>query len=487
MMVENAPNPDDSRSQRPLVVDPDGSLLSTDILWESLFQFLRDRAWKIFSLPIWIIKGKAFLRRQLALNADIDVSHLPTNSEVVEYVNKAFQSGREVILATASDKILADRIADHFGVFSTVLASDGIINLRGKKKLDAVRIHLGENIDFDYIGNDSEDLLMWKAANSVCLVGPSSHLKKKFSNHARITQTFSRPHFGVSEFIRLLRVHHWAKNMLLFLPLLLAHRLFDFSAIVTIGISFLSFSTVASANYIINDLLDLSDDRQHPRKIHRILASGTLSIVRGVQLSFLLFIVGTSLAVIFLPLQFLGLLALYVFATTTYSILLKRVMIIDVLLLAGLYSLRIFAGGAVLDIPISHWLISFSVFFFLGLGFLKRFAELCLFETESQSVSSARGYTLQDKSLLRGFGTTSGFLSVLVLALYVTGDDVVVLYRNPELLWLLSPPLLYWIARVWFVAQRGRMHDDPVVFTIRDPVSYFVGLIMITVIVAAAL
>lgn len=284
-----------------------------------------------------------------------------------------------------------------------------------------------------------------------------------------------------------LRVHQWIKNFLVFVPLLMAHRVFDREALVPASYAFTAWCLCASAVYLFNDQLDVEADRQHPRKKHRALASGALNGKFLWLLVPVLLALGLAIAFLLLPILFGASLVLYLVITTVYSAYLKRVLIVDVLLLAALYALRVLSGGFATEIPVSPWLLAFSMFLFLSLAFVKRYAELRNSETHRVSEMSRRNYATGDSELLKSFGAVSGYLSVLVLVLYINSKEVVALYRSPTILWLIGPCLLYWITRVWLLAHRGEMDEDPILFTVKDWPSYLVGVAVALVIIAATL
>ncbi|NIR49894.1 UbiA family prenyltransferase [candidate division KSB1 bacterium] len=472
--------------KRPLCVDLDGSLLATDMLWETLLKLLRTKPWYVFYLPFWVLKGKALFKRQIARLVEINPNCLPFREDIVSYVNQEKATGRQIILTTASDALVADKIAQHLNLFSAVLASDGETNLSGTKKLHALTDHVGST-DFDYIGNGGVDLPIWKATGSAFVVAPSQKLMKQARQVSTNIKTFSDA--GKNSFVvffKALRVHQWVKNILIFVPLLLAHKVTSLQLWLQGLLAFCAFSLCASSIYIINDLMDLESDRQHPKKRNRPFAAGTLPIQTG--LFFVPFLLGLSflISVSFLPILFTAALGLYVGLTSAYSFYLKRVVIVDVLILAGLYTFRILSGGVALNIDITTWLLAFSMFFFLSLAFVKRYSELRLIQNLEQNHNKGRGYSMVDKEVLRSVGPASGYLSVLVLALYINSEEVVKLYKSPATLWLIGPFLLYWITRVWFLAHRGVMDDDPIVFTVRDPKSYFVGAIILVILIIAS-
>ena len=286
--------------------------------------------------------------------------------------------------------------------------------------------------------------------------------------------------------LRAFRVHQWVKNLLLFVPLLMAHRVMNLGMLSSVLIAFAAFSLCASSSYLFNDLLDLESDRLHPRKKHRPFAAGSLDIGTGVVAGSLLFAGSLATAVLLLPPRFVLYLLIYVVTTTAYSLFLKRVVILDVLVLAGLYTIRVMAGGAAAGIAVSPWLLAFSMFLFLSLAIIKRYSELNMNRSLDRGSIDGRDYDIGDMELLRSVGPASGYLSVLVFTLYVNSKEVVDLYRTPVILWLIGPCLLYWITRLWLLSHRGQIDGDPIVFTVKDPVSYVVGGVIGIVIIAAS-
>jgi len=245
---------------------------------------------------------------------------------------------------------------------------------------------------------------------------------------------------------------------------------------VNIIIAFFSFSLIASSVYVTNDLLDLSSDRAHPRKKKRPLASGDLPLVVGLISAPLLLFIGFIIAILFLETQFLTTLLIYYVITTLYSFKLKKLVILDIMTLASLYTIRIIAGGAAVNVEISPWLLAFSMFFFLSLALVKRYTELLVMINENKTKASGRGYEIGDTDLVRGLGTASAYMSVLVFALYANSDQIQTLYTEPYYFWGIAVLLMYWITRIWFLAHRGKMTDDPIVFTVKDPTSWLIGL-----------
>jgi 4-hydroxybenzoate polyprenyltransferase/phosphoserine phosphatase len=479
-----------SESLRPLCVDMDGTLLATDALWESIVLVAKKQPTLLLWLPFWLYRGKAFLKRQLALHVTLNPALLPHNEAVVSFVTAARRAGRHVVLATAADRRVADTVAQRLDVFSAVLASDGQRNLSGREKLAAIVDHL-KGADFDYIGNSSTDLPIWKAAARSVLVRPSGSLLAKARRVSSVHEISWTRRTPLATVFRALRIHQWSKNALLFVPLLLAHRLTDSERVLQGVVAFVAFGLAASAVYLVNDLLDLETDRQHPQKRFRPIASGEMSIPMALAAAPVA--IGASVAVTAatLPFSFVAVLLLYLVTTSAYSLGLKRIAIIDVLLLAGLYTLRVVAGAAATDIAVSPWFLAFSMFIFLSLALVKRYAELKIASdadpTGYHPHLSGRPYLIGDLDLLRSVGSTSGYLSVAVLALYLNSPEVHRQYDSPVLLWLIGPLLLYWLTRVWLLAHRGQLNIDPVLFALTDRASYVVATLVVAILALATL
>lgn len=464
----------DSLKTSPLYVDLDGTLAATDTLWESLIQFLKSNPLNFFLLFRWLLRGKVYFKNQLAGAVQLDPATLPYREEVLAYIRKARGEGCPVILATASHQSVADKVAGHLNLFSGVLATDSESNLSGKRKLKAIQAGAGHK-PFRYMGDAAVDIPIWEAAESAIIVNPSRKLMKQ-TNHlsqAIIISTGSAKGM-LYAWLKALRVHQWSKNILLFVPLVMAHRLFEMPLVLDLLLAFISFSLSASAVYILNDIIDLQADRQHPTKKQRPFASGALSIQSGLLALPLLIAASFGIALFKLPLLFSLALGFYLLFTTSYSFYLKRQPIIDVITLASLYTFRMFAGALAVSIPISFWLLAFSMFFFLCLAFMKRYNDLL--PLNGQERVNGRGYIARDVEVVLATGIASGYISLLVFALYLNSEHVKELYPNAILLWLIIPFLFYWITRMWLLAHRGKMNDDPVIFALKDRPSYIIYL-----------
>lgn len=472
-----------SSSERvPLCVDLDGTLIHSDLLVESALALLSRNPLSIFPMLRWLFRGKAHLKREIATRVALDPAHLPYNKDVLAWVREQ-QEIRPVILCTASDSALAEAVTTEVGGFAAVLASDGQRNLSGSNKAQVLVEKYGER-GFDYIGNAKVDLKVWKHARAAITVESGSALSEAASQLTTVEKRFELPRASARHWLKALRVHQWVKNVLVFLPLLAAHRLLEVDAVLATVLAFVCFSLCASSVYITNDLLDLAADRQHHRKRNRPFAAGHLPLLAGPFVAATLLVVGFALATL-LGEIFVTVLVGYYLLTSAYSLRFKRIVMLDVILLATLYTSRIVAGTAAIHAKPSFWLLAFSMFIFLSLAMVKRYIELLSAQKAGKINASGRGYDVGDIPLIQSLGATSGYLSVLVLALYIDSPDSRALYHHPHYLWLLCPLLLYWISRTWAIAHRGVMHDDPVVFAVTDRLSRVLLLVAALVILFA--
>ncbi|MES2943610.1 MAG: UbiA family prenyltransferase [Pseudomonadota bacterium] len=452
--------------------------MRTDMLHESALRLLRDKPLDVLRIPYWLSRSKAALKQQLAALTEFDPSILPYRQDFLQWLRQQRADGQKLVLCTASDRSIATAIADHLGIFDEVMASDGTINLGGEHKAEALEQRFGR-AGFDYAGNAHADLAVWRRARNAVVVNGSTDLVKKAEACCNVERVFSTPALRLTDWRRVLRVHQWMKNLLLFVPPLAAHQLTNSGSWLALILAFLSFSLCASSVYIANDLMDLDSDRRHPRKRNRPFASGLVPTWMGVICAPLLMLCSLMLA-----LQvgggFLPWLVFYFVLTCAYSWGLKRLVLVDCLTLAILYTLRIVAGAAAADMPLSFWLLAFAVFLFLSLAFVKRYAELQEKGTDQKSNGDqkvhGRGYYLSDAPLVQMLGITSGYAAVLVLALYLNSDAVVQLYRTPEVMWGAVPVMLFWISWMWLQAHRGDMHDDPLIFAVKDKASLLAGM-----------
>jgi 4-hydroxybenzoate polyprenyltransferase len=467
----------------PLCVDLDGTLVKSDLLIESTLLLLHRNPLYLFLLPLWLVGGRANLKRQVAIRTKVDPCLLPYRDEFVSWLREQAKS-RDLVLCTAADAMLAESVAGHLGFFKRVMASDGITNLSGPRKAARLVEDYGEK-GFDYAGNEHVDLKIWEKARQAVIVDAVPKLERHVRSRFDVCRSFPRRCPSFRTWSRSLRLHQWAKNLLVFLPILAAHRVLDIGELSRSVAAWIIFGLCASGVYVLNDLLDLSADRKHARKRDRPFASGILSLKHGLVANVVLTAVAFVSATM-LSWQFALVLVAYWLLTNAYSLRLKRVVALDVIVLAGLYTVRILAGAAATHIAPSFWMLAFSMFLFLSLAVLKRYAELVGLRLAGLLTASGRGYHVDDLPMLASLGTASGLLAVLVLALYIRGENGAEMYHRPEILWLLCPLMLYWVLRVWFVAHRGAMHDDPVVFAATDWISRIV-IALCAIVVSVAL
>jgi len=477
--------------------------VKSDTLVDTVIVLARQNPASLLRFPRWIGEGKASFKRKVSSLAEIDVVHLPYNKPLLEYLRQQHADGREIYLATGADTLLAERVATHLGIFVGVLASDGSINLTGRNKLAAFQERFPQG--FCYIGNARPDVPLLTHCVQPMVANPHSSLSAGLTSANVVpARTFNDAASPVKAWLRAIRLHQWAKNVLIFLPVLLAH-VREAGPMVAALLGFLSFGLAASATYIVNDLLDLEVDRHHPRKRGRPFAAGDLSPIAGVATAVIFFALSLTVALL-LPRtraalspqfewagqgNFLGWLIVYVITTTAYSLRLKQMALVDVIVLSGLYTIRILAGSAASGVLVSPWLAAFSIFFFLSLAFVKRFSELESLRVHNEASGTiaavkGRGYRLSDLEQIRSFGTSSGSASVLVFLLYLGNLNAAAkLYVHVNRLWLLVPVLLLWLYRLWLQASRGELHEDPVVYAITDKRSLLLGAIVVAIVLSA--
>lgn len=450
-------------SLAPLCVDLDGTLVRTDLLHEASIAYVSRRPWRSWQLLIWAAQGKDRLKTELAERVEIEPGTLPYRADLLDHIATHRAAGGATYLVTASPLRWARGIADHLGLFDGVSASGDGINLKGQAKADHLIGKFGLR-GFHYVGDSVHDRAVWGAAGRQLGAGPRA--ARLLSSDATI---FPEGSSRTGALLRAMRLHQWIKNLLLFIPLVAAHRT-DSASVMAALLAFAAFCCCASSGYLINDMVDIPSDRRHPRKSRRPFASGDLPIWVGIGAAPALLVIA-GLLCLALPPLFAASLLVYYLVTQAYSVTLKRRAPADIFTLAALYTIRVVAGGFAVGVPLSLWLLAFSMLLFLSLATLKRHAELLDAAQRGKDSAAGRGYWTGDGMVLVGMGMASGFSAVLVFSLYVAQPHVAALYRTPPLLWLISPLLLYWISRMWLLAQRLQMHDDPVVLALRDPIS----------------
>jgi 4-hydroxybenzoate polyprenyltransferase len=487
-----SPGPDNAAAEPgggggpPLAVDLDGTLLFTDTLFEALAEHVRRRPvwtlWQMLQLPFGIARVKA----RLQSTARLDIDRLPVNDPVRRYCIEARNAGRQVWLVTAADQSVADAMAQHFTFFHRAIGSDGLINNKGEAK--ARRLSELAPEGFEYIGDSRADLKVWKHARAASLVGGGPGRRQAVEQMGTpVAAAFERPARGLGAWLRAMRLHQWIKNSLIFIPALLAMRITDPDVALTLFLALPLMGLVASGTYVLNDLLDLSADRGHPTKTGRPFASGQLKLWQGFMAAPLMILTGLTGG--FLISTGFGLILLiYLGITLAYSFRLKRVALADTLVLSSLYTLRLVMGAVLAGVMLSQWLMVFSMFLFVSLSLAKRHVEVLRRIDAGERTLANRGYRAEDAGLTLSLGVASATVVPLILVLYILESAWPSgLYQTPEALWVAPIALSVWLMRVWLLANRGELHDDPVVFALKDPQSLMIGGILAAGMLAAVL
>ena len=467
----------------PLVVDVDGTLVATDLLHEAALQFVAQFPGRTWRIPLWLAEGKAMLKTRLADHVEPGLDTVPLRPEVLRLIREAQAVGRPVYLASASDQRYIAALAERIGGIAGVFGTEQGRNLAGSVKAEQLVAAFGEN-GYDYIGDMPVDFPVWRSARGPLVVAHSQAFADRVRRVFPTAEIVARPRPALQSYLRALRPHQWAKNILLFLPMIAGHRI-GLETLLPTLLGFVCFSLAASSAYVVNDLLDLPGDRDHPTKMHRPFAAAKLPIWHGALMAAggMLAAFALSLA---LPAVFTGVLAVYVGTTLAYSLLLKRRALIDVVTLGGLYTIRVYGGLAAINEPQTQWLLMFCLFLFLSLALVKRCSELVQRRSAGKTDVKGRGYVVEDLAVLLPLAASAGYGAVFVVALYLTSPEVRALYSNPGQLWLICPVLTYWISRVLVKANRGELDDDPVIFALTDRVSWAVAACTGAILIASA-
>jgi 4-hydroxybenzoate polyprenyltransferase len=477
-MLDTSSSPAATSAKPPLAVDLDGTLIHCDLFAEAIVRLAFERPWRLPQLAAWLARGRAHAKAQLAAMFPPDPETLPYNEALMAWLREEHGAGRPLALATASDRLAAQTVADHVGIFQHVFASDGATNLKSRHKAEALAAAFPEG--FAYAGNERADLKVWTAAANAVVVNASAGVTRAAGQRAAVERIFAPEHGGVRALLKAVRPQQWAKNFLVFLPMLAGQGWADIDAWRHAWLAFAALSCVASGLYLINDISDIGADRRHPRKKLRPFARGALSPFVGVAVSLLLLAGGLALGALSN-----ALVPLIVYGATSalYTFALKRVTLFDVFTLAGLYTLRIVLGGVATGFPASDWLLAFSGFFFLSLAMVKRAAEADVMRANLVG----RGYRAEDGPMLKRLGVSAGMIAALVLALYLRDPEKAAQYAAPAFLWALPAAVVFWLSRVWLKVDRGEMHDDPLAFALKDPISWAVGAVAAAAFAAAVL
>jgi 4-hydroxybenzoate polyprenyltransferase/phosphoserine phosphatase len=467
----------------PICVDLDGTLTPCDTLWEACLQLALRYPFRFLHALLSLRRSRACFKAKIAELQPLDPNTLSWNSELVAWLRMKKSAGHSLILVTAAHQTYAEAVALKFDIFDEVHGSGNEINLKARKKAELLEARFGKR-GFIYVGNSRDDLPVWNAAESAVVVNAPVSVEKEVRKTGRMLKALHGPGKGVRVWLKELRVHQWAKNVLVFIPLLAAHQFHDIVVLQNAFLAFLSFCLCASSVYLLNDLVDLGPDRQHPRKKSRPLAEGSIPISQGLAAVPLLLGVSFWIAAS-INIRFVSVLAGYYLLTLAYSFWLKSIPLIDVLILAGLYLIRVVAGGIATGLPVSLWLHAFAIFIFFSLGLMKRYIELREIQKLELTKTVGRGYLTDDIEIVSTMGVASGYIAVLILILYVGSAEVKQFYRQPVILMGANLLVLYWISRAWLLAHRNQLHDDPVVFAISDLTSRIVGLKLILIFILA--
>ncbi len=470
-----------------IVTDMDHSLIRSDVTVECILKFVGSNPFNVFLFIAWLLRGRAYMKARLAERAMPEVATIPINDEVLEFLKQGQARGARLALASASNEEVVGAVADRIGIFDEVIGSNSSNNMKGVQKAQRLNERFGRE-QYAYIGDSVSDLKVWKDANRAITVGASNGLRKRVESisdsvlHLDRPQSFGRRKLGM--FVKQLRPHQWSKNILIFVPAFAGHQ-FGLDTLIVGILAFIAFSMMASSIYVVNDLLDLEADRAHPRKRGRPFASGLLSIHSGLIMAPLLALTSISISAAFLPGAFMLILFCYLTLTLAYSLFLKKKIMLDVFVLAALYTTRIIAGGMATQTEMSPWMLGFSVFFFLSLAIIKRIAELVDMIAEDRIETSKRDYIAADLGTIQSLGAASAYSSIVILTLYISSPEATSLYQSPQILWGISPLLLFWISRMLALAGRGHMDDDPIVFAAKDRTSMLVGVCTVLIIASA--
>lgn len=468
--------PRSSRSDSVLVCDLDGTITPSDTLVESIVGVIRGNPLTLFRALWWLRKGRAFFKAQIANVAIPGIETLPLRPAVVEYLSTQAKSGRRIVLATAAHISIATRVAGRLGFVSDVIASDATRNLKGHRKLEEIRARYGSR--FTYMGDSRADLAIWAHCKAAIPVALSSSLLAHVRRISTIEKEFPRESMQLLDWLKAIRVHQWLKNLLVFVPLLTSFSFGEWTSALPVVGAFISFSFAASSTYVVNDILDVESDRAHPRKRFRAVANGQLTMMKGLSLLSVLLLAALTLAATISP-AFLFVILTYLCVTTAYSITLKEFVLIDVITLSVLYTIRIVGGSVAANVAISSWLLAFSVFVFLSLALVKRCSELVLLSSAGHLAARGRDYRVSDLALLWPLGIGSSLCAIVVFGLFISDSITQARYATPALLWFVALGLIYWLSRLWLKTARGEMHDDPLVFAVRDRGSRIVILCLI--------
>lgn len=453
-------------------VDLDGTLVVTDTLIEAILTLVKRNPLLVFSLLVWLLHGKAYFKSAIAARVELDPQQLVYNLPVIDRIKAYKAKGHPIYLVTAAHQRFAECISKAFNFFDGIIASNDTINLSGEKKAKICSQKFGKN-NFIYFGNSSQDLPVWKDAETCICITQDKQLIKNCKQQSNNVVVIAKKMPTIKDYLKLVRIHHYAKNALVFLPLLLSKELSS-ATVWQHVLAFFAFCFVCSAIYIINDLYDLAADRQHKIKKRRAFASGLISIPHGLVLMLLCFAASVGIQLYLHNLYFSLIIIIYLILSTAYSVRFKEIIIFDVMILTVLYTIRILAGMVLLPDAISHWFLTFSIFFFLSLSYMKRYIEINKLDASTNAILR-RGYNQQHEWFVKISGITTGFISIVIFILYVASEKAKLIYADVNLLYLIAFAILYWMQRIWLLAIEKKVNDDPIEFALKDKSSYIIA------------
>ena len=471
-MADKPGNSTDSNAH--LFVDLDGTLIRTDLLFESLLRLIRRNPLYLAVIPFWLLRGRAWLKHQIARRVKIDAAGLPYNEEFLAWLRQQRAGGRAMTLISASNQSYVDAVGEHLGLFEAAVGSDAETNLKSRRKLRRIE-EIAEGGEFAYAGDSRADLPIWSRAKQIVMVNCAPAVSRRFASRENDVLNFGSAGAVFRPLLHAIRPHQWLKNTLLFVPLILSHQLTQPELLFASAIGFIGFCLCTSSVYLLNDMLDLDSDRAHRTKRKRPFAAGELPLAAGFVAAPAL-LAGAFLVSSLLPADFRLVLLIYWLLTCLYSFALKRIFLVDVATLATLYALRVAAGAEAIEVVTTNFLIAFSLCFFLGLALVKRVTELVNLQSQATEAVSGRAYRRSHEPLLSVIGCLASVMAVVVFAFYINAPATTRLYGSPLMLWLICPLLIVLLGRIWRLARAGRLHEDPVLFAVEDRFSQSIVL-----------
>ncbi len=463
-----------SNPKIPLVIDLDGTLVLTDTLQESIALFLKKNPLlNIFLLLRWFLMGKAKFKELISKQVELEVETLPYNQYFLDFLKEESKKGRKLILCTGAHETIAKNVARYLNIFDEVFSTSSATNLSGENKLNCLTKRFGKE-DFIYAGNSHDDIIIWRKAKEIIAVNASNTVLKKLRKIKKTFINFEKKKPSLLTWVKLFRIHQWSKNILIFFPLIAAQQYFNLENMLLLTLAFIIFGICASSTYLINDVFDIKNDRLHHNKRYRPFAAGNIPI--SFSLIALLILPCAILLASLISKNFMFLMMLYILITFCYSFYFKSIPIVDCLVLASLYTIRVVGGAIVLSSSLSFWLLAFSAMFFFSLSLLKRYAEISRLVELGKKSLFGRGYELEDMHLILNMGISSGYGSIIIMMLYLNSPEIIKLHNYNEFAWLTIPVLLFWMSYIWLQAHRNKIADDPVIFSMRDLKSILSGI-----------